>query len=185
MLFSSAAGPSCVSSCATSQVISIDSRVAASVRVDKRRRRGSLSGWGTWVLPLAVLLLSALVGLAPSDEAQAAHFSGALSTVGSGFNNPQGLAVDGSGNVFVADTGHNAVKEILAAGGYTTVNTLGNGFSDPEGVAVDRRGNVFVAARDKNALTQNLGAGGHTPPPPPGDTLKHPHGAAGRAPGRR
>ena len=36
--------------------------------------------------------------------------------------------MDGSGNVFVADTGNNAMKEILAAGGYTTVNTLGSGF---------------------------------------------------------
>src|SRR5258708_16337207 len=113
MLFSSAAGPSCVSSCATSQVISIDSRVAASVRVDKRRRRGSLSRWGKWVLPLAVLLLSALVGLAPSAEAQAAHFSGALSTVGSGFNNPQGLAVDGSGTVFFADTCPHTLHKLL------------------------------------------------------------------------
>src|SRR5260370_1193193 len=152
MLFSSAAGPSCVSSCATSQVISIDSRVAASVRVDKRRRRGSLSRWGKWVLPLAVLLLSALVGLAPSAEAQAAHFSGALSTVGSGFNNPQGLAVDGSGNVFVGDSGNHAVKEILAAGGYTTVNTLAGVFGSPEGVAVDCGGNVFVADFDNNVV---------------------------------
>jgi len=31
--------------------------------------------------------------------------------------------VDGSGNVFVADTGNGAVKEILAAGGYSTVKT--------------------------------------------------------------
>src|SRR5258707_8490736 len=154
MLFSSAAGPSCVSSCATSQVISIDSRVAASVRVDKRRRRGSLSRWGKWVLPLAVLLLSALVGLAPSAEAQAAHFSGALSTVGSGFNNPQGLAVDGSGNVFVADTGHNAVKEILAGGGYSTVNTLGNGLPTPHAVAVALSGKCFLLR-----LGQNHGEG--------------------------
>ena len=46
-----------------------------------------------------------------------------------GSASPSGVAVDGSGNVFVADTGNNAVKEILAAGGYTTVNTLGSGFS--------------------------------------------------------
>ena len=57
--------------------------------------------------------------------------------------------MDGSGNVFVADSGNNAVKEILAAGGYTTVNTLGSGFSlAPTGVAVDGSGNVFVADTD-------------------------------------
>jgi streptogramin lyase len=55
------------------------------------------------------------------------------------------VAVDGSGNVFVADSGNNAVKEIVAAGGYITVNILGSGFSRPGGVAVDGGGNVFVA----------------------------------------
>lgn len=35
--------------------------------------------------------------------------------LGSGFSAPTGVAVDRSGNVFVADTGNNAVKEIVAA----------------------------------------------------------------------
>ena len=63
--------------------------------------------------------------------------------------------MDGSGNVFVADTGHNAVKEIVAAGGYITVNTLTvpNGyFSAPIGVAVDGSGNVFVGDSNNNAV---------------------------------
>ena len=64
------------------------------------------------------------------------------------------MAVDGSGNVFVADSGNNAVKEILAAGGYTTVNTLGGGFSSPRGVAVDGSGNVFVADTGNNAVKE-------------------------------
>ncbi len=65
-------------------------------------------------------------------------------TLGSGFHDPAGVAVDGRGNVFVADADNNAVKEILAPG-YTTINTLGSGFSLPQGVAVDGSGNVFVA----------------------------------------
>ena len=75
-----------------------------------------------------------------------------MNTLGSGFSYPCGVAVDGSGNVFVADTDNNAVKEILAAGGYTTVKTLGSGFSDPTGVAVDGSGNVFVADTCNNAV---------------------------------
>ena len=163
MLCSSASRPSSVSSCATSQVISIDNRVAASVRVDKRPRRGSRARSGKWVLALAVLFLSALVGFAPSAEAQTAHFSWAITTLGSGFSLPNGVAVDGSGNVFVADYGHNAVKEILATGGYTTVNTLGSGsgFSNPTGVAVDGSGNVFVADQGSNAVKKILAAGGY------------------------
>jgi hypothetical protein len=56
------------------------------------------------VLALAVLFLSALVGFAPSAEAQTAHFSWAITTLGSGFSLPLSVAVDGGGNVFVADT---------------------------------------------------------------------------------
>jgi NHL repeat len=58
-----------------------------------------------------------------------------VNTLGSGFNSPTGVAVDGNGNVFVADTFNNATKEILANSGYTTVNT--SGFSNRIGVAVD------------------------------------------------
>ena len=120
MLFSSAVGPSCVSSCATSQEISIDIWAAASVPVGNRPRWGSRERLGKWVLALAVLCLGAVSGFAPSAEAQTAHFSGAVATLGSGFSFPSGVAVDGNGNIFVADTGNSSVKEILAAGGYTT-----------------------------------------------------------------
>jgi sugar lactone lactonase YvrE len=58
------------------------------------------------------------------------------------FTSPRGVAVDGSGNVFVADTGNNAVRKITAVG---VVTTLAGEFSSPWGVAVDGRGNVFVA----------------------------------------
>src|SRR5258708_32155981 len=120
MLFSSALDLSRVSSCATSQVISSDSRVAARGyrHFDKRPRRESCVRWGMWVLALMALCLSALGGFAPSAEAQTAHFSGAITTLGSGFVGPNGVAVDGSGNGFVADSNNNTVKEILAAGGY-------------------------------------------------------------------
>src|SRR6266702_1961428 len=163
MLFSSASCPSCISSCATFQVIPSGSRVAApgDGRVDKRPRRDSHVRWGKWVIALSVLCLSLLGGFAPSAEAQTAHFSWAVPTLGSGFNSG-GVAVDGSGNVFVADTGNSAVKEILAASGYTTVNTLGSGFSFPSGVAVDGSGNVFVADTGNNAVKEILAAGGYT-----------------------
>jgi sugar lactone lactonase YvrE len=178
MLFSFASRPSCVSSCATSQVISIDSRVAASVRVDKRPGRGSRARSGKRLLALAVLFLSALVGFAPSAEAQTAHFSWAISTVGSGFRSPTGVAVDSSGNVFVADNSNNAVKEILAAGGYTTVNTLGSGFSYPISVAVDGSGNVFVGDAGNNAVKEILAAGGYTTVNTLGSGFSNPSGVA-------
>ena len=83
-----------------------------------------------------------------------------VKTVGSGFNRPSGLAVDGSGNVFVADSFNNAVKEILAVGGYSTVRSVGIGFISPYGVAVDGIGNVFVADYFNNAVKEILSGTG-------------------------
>ena len=75
---------------------------------------------------------------------------GATTTLGSGFNNPRGVAVDSAGNVYVADTGNNAVKRIAAVGG--AITTLGSGFYNPTGVAVDSAGNVYVADTGNNAV---------------------------------
>ena len=127
-------------------------------RPDKRLRGKSRVHWCRQVLALAVLCLTAAKGFAFTAPLTA-YFSGAVTTLGSGFNEPAGVAVDGSGNVFVADRNHNAVKEILAAGGYTTVHTLGSGFSEPTGVAVDGSGNVFVADTNHNAVKEILAAG--------------------------
>ncbi len=60
-----------------------------------------------------------------------------------GLSSPNGVAVDGSGNVYIADTSHSLVKEYVVASG--TVETLGGGFNQPYGVAVDGSGNVYVA----------------------------------------
>jgi hypothetical protein len=66
-------------------------------------------------------------------------------TASTSFDNPYGIAVDGAGNVFVADTNHAEVKEITAASGYTTVTELVHGsFSWPSGLAVDGSGNLYV-----------------------------------------
>ncbi|HEY4356612.1 MAG TPA: choice-of-anchor D domain-containing protein [Acidobacteriaceae bacterium] len=68
-----------------------------------------------------------------------------IQSIGGGFNQPYGISIDASGNLFVADTYNNAVKEILAAGGYTTTLTLGSGLNLPWGAVVDSAGNLFVA----------------------------------------
>ncbi|MEO8369645.1 MAG: SMP-30/gluconolactonase/LRE family protein [Candidatus Solibacter sp.] len=57
---------------------------------------------------------------------------------------PSGVAVDGQGNVFVADTGNNQIRRIDASGFITTVDT-GGALNEPRGVAVDRTGNVYIA----------------------------------------
>ena len=60
--------------------------------------------------------------------------TGAVSTlVSAGLNQPSGVAVDGSGNVFITDS--DALLEWDAATG--TVSTLVSRLSAPTGVAVD------------------------------------------------
>ena len=59
------------------------------------------------------------------------------------FNYITGLAVDGNGNVFVADYYGGAVYEITAASGYNAIKTLPAGSITPYGIAVDVNGNVF------------------------------------------
>jgi gliding motility-associated-like protein len=68
---------------------------------------------------------------------------GAPVTVGYGFYQPFGVAVDAAGNVYVADAGNNAVKKIPVGGGVLV--SLGSGFSFPKGIAVDYAGNLYVA----------------------------------------
>jgi DNA-binding beta-propeller fold protein YncE len=59
---------------------------------------------------------------------------------------PYGVAVDASGNVYVADEQASAVKEMPPGCATSTcVTTLGAGFLFPTSVAVDSSGNVYVA----------------------------------------
>jgi sugar lactone lactonase YvrE len=83
-----------------------------------------------------------------------------------GLNNPTGMAIDGSGNVVIADSGNNAIEEWIPAptlGPKAVMNTLvSSGLSNPTALAVDGSGNVYIAdtgnhAIEKwNAATQTL-----------------------------
>ena len=61
------------------------------------------------------------------------------------FYNPQGIAVDPSGNVYVADEGNNRVEKFTSTGGYITEWRGFHGhFNYPYGIAVSPTGNVYV-----------------------------------------
>jgi hypothetical protein len=94
-------------------------------------------------------------GLGP----QVSFMPGSWSLLTSSVSNASDVAVDGSGNLFVADSGDNTVKEILAEGGYTTVKTLGS-FNMPFRVALDGSGNLFVY--DFTYAHEIVAAGGYT-----------------------
>jgi len=108
---------------------------------------------------MLVLPVPLLAGPPPT----AAHFGGWQTTVGTGLNNPQGVAVDANGNVYIADTGNNRVLiETLSAGTYTQT-TVGSGLSFPGAVAVDGSGNVYIADTSNNrVLIETLSEGTYT-----------------------
>ena len=77
--------------------------------------------------------------------------------VSSGLLNPEGVAVDGAGNVYIADTGNQAIKKWTVAN--NTVTTLvPSGLVYPSGVAVDGAGNVFVTDTFHNAIKEWVAA---------------------------
>ena len=108
-----------------------------------------------------MLVLPAPLFAGPAQTA--AHFAGWWVTVGTGLSVPQGVAVDASGNVYIADTGNNRVlMETLSAGAYTQ-STVVSGLSSPSAVAVDGSGNVYIADTGNNrVLIETLSAGTYT-----------------------
>jgi sugar lactone lactonase YvrE len=108
-------------------------------------------------------LVSTLVGLANN--------SGAADGLGSAarFNSPSAVAVDLSGNIYVADTDNFTIRMVVAATG--EVSTLaglagtsgsvdGDGsaarFYAPAGIAVDSSDNLYVADTNNHTIRQGL-----------------------------
>ena len=73
------------------------------------------------------------------------------------------MAIDGSGNVYVADTGNNRIQKFTSAGAFLTAwgsaGTTNGQFSIPSGIAVDASGNVYVADTGNNRIQKFTSAG--------------------------
>jgi hypothetical protein len=81
------------------------------------------------------------------------------------FNYPTGMAVDKSGNLYVADAGNGAIRKIdIASGAVTTLiassvmagsqnqNLFSTPILWPHGLVIDSVGNIYVAERDGNRI---------------------------------
>ncbi|MFZ2493469.1 MAG: hypothetical protein WA208_18475 [Thermoanaerobaculia bacterium] len=146
-----------------------------------------------------VLVVFAFLSTPPAMLGQALTFTTFAGPEGGGgfedgtgsaarFRSASGVAVDGSGNVYVADTRNHTIRKITPSGAVTTLaglagnagNADGTGsiarFDFPFGLATDSSGNVYVADEFNHTIRKISPAGEVT-------TLAGLAGAAGSADG--
>jgi hypothetical protein len=137
-------------------------------------------------------VVTTMAGTAGSVGSTNGNLSSAL------FNAPAGVAVDGAGSIYVADTGNETIRRIVGgtvgpiAGAVGTAGSAdGSGgnanFNHPTGLTVDSSGNIYVADAGNDTVRQITSAGmvttfaGSTPPPFPHDDtvpFSNPNGVA-------
>ena len=93
--------------------------------------------------------------------------------VGASLSNPQGVAFDAAGNVYLADTGNHLVRKVSAATGIIST-VAGNGsagfsgdggpavsarLSSPRGIALDGSGNLYIADASNHRIRKVDSAG--------------------------
>ncbi len=86
------------------------------------------------------------------------------------FSHPLGVAVDGAGNVYVADTLNSTIRKISPAATVSTIagavqhngNADGTNafFNQPAGLVVDNAGNIFIADTGNATIRQGIPFGG-------------------------
>ena len=80
-------------------------------------------------------------------------------------NNPTGVVIDGSGNLYIADRDNHRIRKVNSSGVITTVVGNGNGgysgdnglatnaqLNSPTGIAVDGGGNLYIADRANHRI---------------------------------
>jgi DNA-binding beta-propeller fold protein YncE len=79
------------------------------------------------------------------------------------FSNPHGIAIDSSGNVYVADSNNDRIQKFDNNGTFIKQwgsSGSGNGqFSNPHGIAIDSSGNVYVADSGNKRIQKSNGDG--------------------------
>lgn len=80
------------------------------------------------------------------------------------FNYPQGITVDDSGNLYVADSSNNCIRKIIISSGLVSTlagsGSVGNmdgigtvaSFNNPVGIRIDTSGNLYVADASSNLI---------------------------------
>ena len=138
---------------------------------------------------IAVAFCFAVLVATGSLDAQTAHFIGAEITVGSGFYEPFGLAIDSQGNLYVGDSSTHTISEVFAVNGVIpaspTIRTLISGWTtvdEPWNLTVSSNGDLYIADFYEGFIEKIVAVNGSIPPSPSVVTLAtglgHPAGLA-------
>ena len=114
-----------------------------------------------WALPQITYKINTLAGSRVIENG--------IQAVQAQLNRPGAVAVDGAGNLYIADSRNNSVRKVDSTGTITTVAGTGEyGFGggrrtgspgpcsgDPAGVAVDEAGNLYIADRENLRISQS------------------------------
>lgn len=107
-----------------------------------------------------------------AGEVRRVTAAGEVTTFAIGFNQPAGLALDGSGNLYVAEFGANTIRRVTPAGvvslyagaigfsGSTNGPRLSARFFSPFGLAADAAGNLFVGDFNNQTVRRIAAADG-------------------------
>jgi sugar lactone lactonase YvrE len=88
-------------------------------------------------------------------------------------NKPEGVCVDGLGNIYIGDTENHRIRKVSLSGNISTVAGTGSGgysgdgglainakLKKPNGVSVDSSGNIFIADTENHCIRKVDGASG-------------------------
>jgi hypothetical protein len=116
-----------------------------------------------------VNLTSGIITTVAGTGAAGSGGDGGLATLAQ-LNGPYGVAVDAAGDLFIADTNNNRIREVNTAGTISTVagnGTVGNGgdggpatsaqLYHPMGVALDSLGDIYIADTDNQKIRKVIG----------------------------
>lgn len=133
-----------------------------------------------WTLLLGLL---SVVCAQPSWALYTVIYDGTLTQLVSGLTNPNGLALDLQGNLYVADTGNNHILKVLPDGTVSTLDNAGvftgvSAMSSPQQLAVDSAGNLYIADSGNNRIIKVSPSGNGSLVSLGGFTLNNPQGVA-------
>jgi sugar lactone lactonase YvrE len=105
-------------------------------------------------LPITNFTISTIAG-----NGTAVYSGDGVSATNTGLGLPKSVAIDGAGNLYVADMYNDRIRKVGTNG---IISTVLLGLDVPEGVAVDALGNLYVANTDNNVILKVATNGSQT-----------------------